>query len=349
MLADDFRGRAPGLPRKQIPIGQRDDGTPVKVPPMRCLLIVGSSESAKRSALAPILTALIDNEYQCCVVDPEGNYESVEKLVSIGTPEHSPPVKDVMDLLRKPKAQIAVNMLAVPGPERPAFFARLAGEIARLRQHTGRPHYLVIDRAHHVAPRDSAAAAGLDAIEDGLIVATVHPSRVSPALLGRAGMVLGVGPDAADLLMRTARALGVDDPDPARLPATAEGEALAWDRRSGETFLLRTPAPPKEKVKTRRKPFEGELEPERSFYFRGPQARLNLRAQTLKLFLQIGGGVDTDTWVYHLRRGDYARWLEGVTGDQSLAEEIRRLEQHNGDPNALRERLEHAVQERFVL
>jgi len=41
-----------------------------------------------------------------------------------------------------------------------------------------------------------------------------------------------------------------------------------------------------------RKYAEGELDEDRSFYFRGPEGRLNLRAQNLALFLQIAEGVD---------------------------------------------------------
>jgi hypothetical protein len=50
----------------------------------------------------------------------------------------------------------------------------------------------------------------------------------------------------------------------------------------------------------KRKYTEGELGPDRSFYFRGPENSLNLRAQNLMVFLQIADGVDDVTWMYPL-------------------------------------------------
>jgi len=74
---------------------------------------------------------------------------------------------------------------------------------------------------------------------------------------------------------------------------------------------------------------EDGLDEVRSFYFRGPKGALNLRAQSLPLFLQIGAGVDDETWLHHLRAGDYARWFRDVLSDQALAQEAERLA---GDP-----------------
>jgi hypothetical protein len=48
---------------------------------------------------------------------------------------------------------------------------------------------------------------------------------------------------------------------------------------------------------------------DKSFYFRGPAGNLNLRAQNLVLFNQMAEGVDDETWLYHLRRGDHSRWF----------------------------------------
>src|SRR5437763_1621565 len=42
-----------------------------------------------------------------------------------------------------------------------------------------------------------------------------------------------------------------------------------------------------ERRRHRRKYADGELPPDRSFFFRGPNGKLNLRAQNLQMFLQI--------------------------------------------------------------
>jgi len=53
-----------------------------------------------------------------------------------------------------------------------------------------------------------------------------------------------------------------------------------------------------------RKYAEGELGTDKSFYFRGPDGSLNLRAQNLSIFLQMAEGVDDNTWTHHLRSGE---------------------------------------------
>jgi hypothetical protein len=69
----------------------------------------------------------------------------------------------------------------------------------------------------------------------------------------------------------------------------------------------------------KRKRVVGELSPERSFYFRGPDGKLNLRTQNLQIFLQIADGVDDEIWLHHLSRGDYSSWFETGIKDDELA------------------------------
>ena len=81
-----------------------------------------------------------------------------------------------------------------------------------------------------------------------------------------------------------------------------------------------------ERRRHRRKYAEGELTPERSFYFRGPKNKLNLRAQNLMFFLQLADGVDDETWEHHRRQGDYSKWLRGSIKDEDLAADVARIE-----------------------
>jgi hypothetical protein len=115
-------------------------------------------------------------------------------------------------------------------------------------------------------------------------------------------------------------------PDPPR----EAGEVIAW-------WFCESPQPVKVKVEPaktelrrhRRKYAAGELGEDKSFYFRGPEGKLNLRAQNLKTFTQIAEGVDEDTWVHHLRKGDYSRWLRDAVKDAEVAEEVARIEKNS--------------------
>ena len=47
------------------------------------------------------------------------------------------------------------------------------------------------------------------------------------------------------------------------------------------------------------------------------------------MFCQIAAGIDDDTWLFHLRRGDYSNWLRIVIKDDELATVARELEQRH--------------------
>ncbi|HNK50534.1 MAG TPA: hypothetical protein PKX75_15920, partial [Nitrospira sp.] len=81
-----------------------------------------------------------------------------------------------------------------------------------------------------------------------------------------------------------------------------------------------------ERRRHRRKYAEGELPPDRSFYFRGPAGKLNLRAQNLLLFMQLGEGVDEQTWQYHLNAHDYSTWISDMIKDETLSKVVHDIE-----------------------
>lgn len=77
---------------------------------------------------------------------------------------------------------------------------------------------------------------------------------------------------------------------------------------------------------------------------------MNLRAQNLTSFCELASGVDDDTWVFHLRRGDYSAWIAAVIRDDDLAEEVAAVEQASHLPPLESRRLvRDAIGERYVL
>ena len=66
---------------------------------------------------------------------------------------------------------------------------------------------------------------------------------------------------------------------------------------------------PKERQKRHvRKYAEGELGEDKSFFFRGPEGDFNCGSD-LSVFLQLAVGVDDNTWLHHLRAGEYSKWF----------------------------------------
>src|SRR5207244_8569870 len=93
---------------------------------------------------------------------------------------------------------------------------------------------------------------------------------------------------------------------------------------------------------------EGELPPDRIFYFRGPQAALNLRAANLKRFCELAEGVDEATWAHHLKRGDYSAWMLNQIKDGELADEVAAVE-HDSAATDSRPRVLELVRSRYAV
>jgi hypothetical protein len=129
------------------------------------------------------------------------------------------------------------------------------------------------------------------------------------------------------------------------------GEAWLWRSTAGQgpqLFLMA--ASRSERRRHRRKYAEGELPPERSFYFRGPDGKLNLRAQNLIVFRQLADGVDDATWLHHLRNRDYSHWMETAIKDLSLAHVVQQVEETPElSARDSRQRVASAIEERYTL
>ena len=94
---------------------------------------------------------------------------------------------------------------------------------------------------------------------------------------------------------------------------------------------------------------KGELGEDRSFYFRGPDNELNLRAQNLMMFLQIGDGLDDRTWEHHRSAADYSRWFREVIKDAELAAETEGIERMPDAPaGATRALIREAIEKRYT-
>jgi hydroxymethylpyrimidine pyrophosphatase-like HAD family hydrolase len=337
MLEDDLRQYDEGLTRSMISIGveaNTQDHRVCLVPNRNSVLVAGASASGKSSAVAGILEEFTEKGYQFCLIDPEGDFENFPGALPVGSPSEAPDSNVVAQALDSTQSLI-VNLMAVRMSERPAAFAALLPKILEKRAQVGRPHCLVVDEAHHLLPPPWSPAS--DAIPQqlsGTILITVHPERVSPLALGFVDTVLATGADASQTLASFATISQISLP-PKELPAPASGQALVWFARRGSApMLVDSRLAKAERRRHRRNYAEGELSPEQSFYFRGPESKLNLRAHNLATFLQLADGVDDETWLFHLKRGDYSNWFGNTIKDAELAEAARQIEQKSDSSDA---------------
>lgn len=351
LVAGDLRERAPGLKRRQILLGHRRDGEPVLLSPFGTnILIAGPSASGKSTITTALLERLVEARYQFCVLDPEGDYEGFEGAVALGDAKAGPGVEAVAHLLGDPEHNAIVNLIGLPVTDRPAFFLSLLPRLQELRAQTARPHWLIVDEAHHLMPASwEPAAQGVSAGWHGTLLITVHPDQVAPGVLSRVDTLLVVGPEPGETLARFCAAERL--PEPTLPDGPASGEVLFWRCRDGSAPVFLRPSRARtERRRHIRKYAEGELPPDRSFYFRGPENKLNLRAQNLILFLQIAEGVDDETWMFHWKQSDCSRWLREAIKDDALADEVTALEK-DGSLSAAesRRKLREAIERVYTL
>jgi hydroxymethylpyrimidine pyrophosphatase-like HAD family hydrolase len=349
LVGSDLADHVARLVRHRIPIGVKADETEeVVLPYGENLLLAGTSGSGKSTFAKAFIEALTLRGYQLCIVDPEGDYGELPWAASLGDQQRAPSVPEVLELLEAPDRSHVVSLLGLATADRPAFFAALLPRLQELRAKTGRPHWILVDEAHHLLP-EAWDKAGLTLPVDleGLMLVTVHPEHVAADVLARITRVLAVGGSPAATLRSFAERRGVPPPEWADEGPLRQGEALVWVP-GNRPVPIRTIVPTTEHRRHVRKYAEGQLDPDRSFYFRGPEGRLNLRAQNLQLFLQIADGVDDETWMHHLRQGDYSQWFREAIKDDDLALHALEVERAPRSPADSRQRIRALIEQRYT-
>ncbi|KQW65558.1 phosphoglycolate phosphatase [Phenylobacterium sp. Root77] len=310
------------------------------------VLIAGSSGFGKSTLATALIEKLEAQGFQMCVLDPEGDYTELEGAIVLGDAKHEPVAIEAMGVLENPASPpLVINMLGLKVADRPAFFRETIAQICKLQVDSGRPHWLVVDEAHHMLPVAEAGEV-LPPELSAVIYVTVHPDQMAPAALRTVRTLLCVGPKGADVAASFCSAVGIEAPDMPDPPD--EDQVLYWDVASGQPPRWIVADPPHQARKRHtRKYAEGELGADKSFYFQGPDGALNLRAQNLIVFLQMADGVDDATWLHHLRQGDYVRWFREAIKDDELADEALGV-QDDGDARASREAMREIIERRYT-
>jgi HAD superfamily hydrolase (TIGR01484 family) len=349
LIVSDLAELNPRLTRHRLLIGRTDTGSDVHLAPHEgVLLIAGPSGSGKTTVTTTLLERLSDAAYQFCVVDPEGDYHEFPDAIALRGSDARALVDEALSVLDRPAENVVVTLLDLRLEDRPAFLQLLLPRLLEIRAATARPHWIVLDEAHHLLPSswrasDSIVPARLHTIA----LVTVHPDHVVSTVLRLVDTLIIVGPEPQATLDAFARGRGEEA---LHLPRHEEDRKLAWLVPIGSPPVrFRVSEPTVDRRRHQRKYSEGELGEDISFYFRGPDGRLNLRAQNLERFMQLADGVDDDTWQFHLQQHDVSRWFRTVIKDEALAEEAADVEaQGDLSPIKSRARIRAAIQRRYT-
>ncbi len=350
IISTDLSELEGSLARYDIALGHDAAGHELQIKPYGTnVMLAGSSQGGKTTLATGLIERIIEKEYQVCIIDPEGDYSELEKVVVLGDGNRPPSTSEAIELLAKPEQNIVINLLGIRLEHRPAFFAELYPRLQELRAHTGHPHWIIVDETHHMMPSDwNPASLTLSQDTYGVMLIMVEPEHSSAAVLSIVDTAIAIGEAPDKTIRQFCEAIGQEPPqiEPIDLE---KGEALLYSPRNQKTPIwFRSLPPTGRRRRHHRKYAEGEIPPENSFYFRGPEAKLNLRAQNLVVFMQLAEGVDDETWLHHLKRGDYSDWFRRIIRDEELADETAQVERQILSAKDGRKQILSAIERRYT-
>jgi hydroxymethylpyrimidine pyrophosphatase-like HAD family hydrolase len=350
----------PARVRRRLVLGHTEDGHEFSLAVRgRNVLVAGDAKSGKSWVAGLLCEQLILQGYCVCVIDPEGDYRSLEALpgVSLLGGEDAPPTpKQLLRALRYPDRSVVIDLSHLPQDQKIEYIRAVLPALNVMRRRTGLPHRIVLDEAHYFL-HDAKARHLLDLERNGYTVVTYCASRLPAELLAATEvMIVTCESDPAEVaaLCRCCAGCAHVDSDRWRvqLGHVALGQAVALpitEEAAGEVrrFTISRRLTPH--VRHREKYVDVPVTEARAFVFSdGPQPWS--RARTLRQFVadveRPGAGIDG-----YLKRGDFSRWIADVFGDHALAAELREQEdryRRGGDGEAASE-ISAAVRGRYDL
>ena len=357
-LLHDLVDLIPRLARHDLPLGEQGDSRPVTVSAHGTrLLIVGPSGSGKSTLTGVLAERVIEGGRSLLLLDPEGDYRTLAELERVvvfgGKGERALPTADEVDqLLRQPAASLVLDLSAMSRSEKVAYATTVLATVATVRSSLGLPHWLVVDEAHHVFPAEGSPAAellrpGAESLVLITLAAGELAARVRPLANVVASTEVAAFRDGVRTVLATrdaGAAVAIGD------GALDRGEAaIAWLSPAPRAVRFRVGRRRVQHRRHIRKYTEGELPPDRSFFFRGPTASLNLRAVNLVRFVELAEGVDEATWAFHLERGEYSAWMRDMIKDPELSAEIAAVERAGLPPAESRRRILEHLRHRYAV
>lgn len=348
IVDEDLARTATRLKRHYIRLG-KDGDREVGIDPYSAnVMVCGTSGSGKSTLTTGLLERMCAGGYQFAIVDPEGDYTTLDFAVVLGGSQRAPLPEEVIDILAAGKDNVVANLLGVAVEHRPEVCLELLPALAELRARSGRPHWLVVDEAHHLLPASWKPASEIEMRAHGTLYITVHPGSVTPKIISTINTVIAVGERPEVTIREFCEAAGIEMPEVEPIEKLAPGTVVYW--KIGEApVVVVTEKPEGERTRHSRKYAEGNLGPDRAFVFRGRDGKLNLRAPNLHLFLHLGDGVDDDTWQFHLENHHYSGWLRTQVKDGELADEVEAIERAELAPAESRARIRACVDKRYTL
>lgn len=336
-LAASGRLPAPERARRRLVLGQTRDGREFSLGVRgRNVLIMGETNSGKSWLAGLLCERLILHGYSLCVIDPEGDYRSLDALPGVrvlGGEDAPPTPRALLHALRYPDRSVVIDLSCMEHKAKFDYIRSVLPALNVMRRRTGTPHRIIVDEGHYFL-RDAVTNHLLDLDFNGYTVVTYWPSQLPRELVAATEVILVTresNRQEIDALRHhcTACEHVVADawsvlPDLAidqavALPVTTEAGSDLQPFTIGERL---TPH-----VRHRQKYVDVPVHDSRAFVFRGDgRTATTTRAHTLREFVAVLDGLDSAHADGYVRRGDFSRWVADVFGDHALARELQEQE-----------------------
>jgi len=327
----------PARARRRLRLGYGEDGGEFSLAVRgRNILVAGDANSGKSWVAGLLCEQLILHGYCVCVLDPEGDYRSLEALpgVSVMGGDDAPPTpRQLLRALRYPDRSVVIDLSRLPQDEKIEYARAMLPSLNEIRRRTGLPHRIVIDEAHYFLHDDDAPRL-LDFGLNGYIVATYWASRLPKELLAATEvMIVTRESDPAEVEALCRRCAGCAQVDAGawriqlgRLPI-GQAVALPITEEAGgvvRRFTLGRRLTPH--VRHREKYVDVPVAVPRAFVFAPREGGPPRRARTLREFVAQIRRAPLGELTAYMLRGDFSRWIGDVFGDHALASELAALE-----------------------
>ena len=334
----------PGRARRRLLLGYLEDGREFSLAVRgRNVLVAGDPKSGKSWVAGLLCEQLILHGYCLCVIDPEGDYGSLEALpgVSVLGGEDPPPTpRDLLRALGYPDRSVVVDLSRLAHDDKIAYVRALLPALNQIRRRTGLPHRIILDEAHYFLHDDDATAL-IDLDREGYTVVTYRASKLPKILLAKTEVIIVTSesnPAEIEALCRCCpTCAGIDPAHWSVLGRLRLGEAIALpitDEAGGELRLFTMAARFTPHVRHRAKYVDVPVSHDKAFVFESNGGAPH-RARTLRQFVYELEGAPNGALDAYVRRCDFSRWIKEVYGDYPLAAQMRLIEtRHRTSPRA---------------
>ncbi|MEZ5316894.1 MAG: HAD hydrolase family protein [Vicinamibacterales bacterium] len=362
-LANRERVPVPIHTRRRLLLGHADDGQPLALTVRgRNVLVAGDSRSGKSWVTGLLCEQLILYGYAVCVLDPEGDYVSLESLpgvVVFGGADPLPRPRDLLRALRHADVSVVIDLSHAGFEEKREFIDAVLPALATLRRHTGLPHRIVLDEAHYFL-RGHDVDTRLDLELNGYTLVSYRASHLpAPVLAASQAVIVTRESDPREVralfeLCKSCEGC-LDEAEWASIIGNLPiGEAVVLpvtEEAGGTARRIRLTPRLTPHVRHEAKYVDIPVPESRAFVFWQDGARNGRRARTLREFVTAIEASSRDTSAGHLRRGDFSRWIAEVFGDYPLARTVRQMEQdyREGRTAGLPGEIARAIRARYEL